>query len=100
MKITKLDNFGEGFTVTPRKPHKSDAPLGTPLTHTERAMRVTDVVKSRLERYGICHAAIFTGKARRNALNQMWRLNSTGAMQLERVADKSGNIIAYKVIKQ
>lgn len=100
MKITKLDNFGEGFRVAPRKPHRETRTLGRPLTQKEQAMAVTQVVRNRLKKYGECEALIFTGKAHRNALNQMRRIQVSGEMQLERVKNKSGEIIAYKVIKQ
>lgn len=85
MKIKKLDNFGEGFTVTPRKPHSSAETSCLPLTHKERSMRVVDVVRSRLEQHGVCHGSVFSEKSRRHALNYMRSIHVSGLMDLERI---------------
>lgn len=101
MKITKLDNFGEGFTVTPRKPHKETRTLGKPLTREEKKMQMKEVCIGRLERDGVCYVSCFsTKRKRRSALDGMWRLNRAGTMNLERVFDEQGLMIGYKVIKQ
>lgn len=98
MKITKLDNFGEGFRVTPRKPHKETPTLGKPLTRAEKSMRMKDVCLGRLKRDGVCYVSCFRNK--RGWLNVLWKLNKDGAMNLEKVFDKQGLMIGYKVIKQ
>ena len=98
MKITKLDNFGEGFRVAPRKPHKETRKLGKPLTRAERSMRMFDVCIARLERDGVFYVSRFQDK--RKWLSIMWKLNKTGTMKLERVYDDEGLIIGYKVAEQ
>lgn len=101
MKITKLDNFGEGFTVTPRKPHTENRTLGKPLTKAERSMRIIDVCKSRLEAQGVCYVSCFQSKRhRRSALDSMWRIHRDGTMNLERVFDSQGLLIGCKVVGQ
>lgn len=98
MKVTKLDNFGEGFRVTPRKPHRETRTLGKPLTQAEKKMRMIDVCTARLEQDGACYVSCF--RNRRNWLNVLWKINKTGAMNLEKVFDKQGLMIGYKVVKQ
>lgn len=100
MKVTKLDSFGEGFRVAPRKPHSASETLGTPLTRAEKSMRVIDVIRNRLDEHGICHVSIFPVKSRRNVADQMRKIQKAGLMQLERMSDASGEVIGYKVITQ
>ena len=101
MKITKLDSFGEGFRVAPRKPHRETRTLGKPLTRAERKMRIIDVCIGRLEKEGFCYTSCFQSKRnKRSALDSMWRMNRAGTMNLEKVFDDEGLIIGYKVIKQ
>lgn len=100
MKITQLDNYGEGFRVAPRKPHSASETLGTPLSRAEKSMRIVDIIRSRLDQHGICHVSIFPVKSRRSALNQMRKMQKIELMQIERMADQSGEVIGYKVISQ
>ena len=101
MKVTQLDNYGEGFRVAPRKPHRETRTLGKPLTREEKKMQMKDVCLDRLEKDGVCYVSCFpTKRKRRSALDGMWRAHRDGKMNLERVFDEQGLIIGYKVIKQ
>lgn len=97
MNITKLDDFSEGFKVAPRKAHSISG--SSPLTQDERLMKVSKVVKARLENHGVCHVSIFADKDRRNASGQMTKLHRNGVMQLERIGTAK-NLIGYKVAEQ
>lgn len=97
MKITKLDNFGEGFTVTPRRPHTVNEVK--PLTREEKTKTTVKVIKGRLSDHGICHLAIFPEKSRKNILAQFKKIQRQQVMNIEPVMI-GNSVIAYRVIEQ
>lgn len=98
MKITKLDNFGEGFKVTPRPKHKHNKAESTKqLTLAEQQMPFLIAIENRLINDGYVQVAVF--KNTRKLYNSIFALRKRRGMNIESVKS-DGVVVGYRLIGQ
>lgn len=96
MKITKMDNFGEGFRVKPRPKHKCTETIKR-LTLAEQQLPVRTAIKNRLINEGYVQVAAF--REPKQVHNSIGDFRNRLGMKIEQVKVGS-ELVGYRLIGQ